>query len=366
MVAPQRNQASRAIRRVSMGTATDGDSMGAMADSRSLRLYRLDSVELATSRRADGRNTNARARSVGRALSRFLMTLQTKVLNLKLEAALALKHAQGWQGLIDRYGEAKATEFYKHLGLNHLETKSIEWEGLMLSREPKEHEKIAVKGIASAQESAKESIGKILLTLRTELIEDGLKGIKKLKPASYHELTLQASSESRSSLRDRLIKVHRQGRMLVVSELAKKEARPEDEFDDLDDLVGVTLSRVVNDTQSRIIASATEGFTLGRTGSDLLLSIQDTLNTGSVSYIDRAAGGLSNRVIGIGRADEMRSRPDDIGRYEYSALLDANTCEPCASLDGATAMNMDDLPEVPLAECDGGSMCRCFIVAVAD
>ena len=323
------------------------------------------------------------------------MSLQAKILHLKLNAALAVKHANGWQRLINLYGEERATEFYKHLGLNHLETKGFEYEGLTLSREPKEHEKIAVKGIASAQESSKEAIGKILLSLREELISDGLKGIEKLDPSSYHELILQASKESRTELRDRLIKVHRQGRMLVASELSNgkssefteaglwgeashvevrgravagsafKEAVPDDEFDELDDLVDVTLSRVVNETQSRIIASVTEGVTLGQSGSNLFLSVQNALNTGSVSYIDRTAGGLSNRVIGIGRRDEMRDRSGDIDRYEYSALLDVNTCSPCAQLDGTTAQSMDDLPETPLSECDGGAMCRCFIVAVA-
>lgn len=321
------------------------------------------------------------------------MRLQEKVLRLKMDAVVAARHASFWQKAIDEHGEDKATQFYTHLGLNHLEKKSIDWEGLTLSREPKEHEKIAVKGIASAQESAKEQIGTVLLSLRTELIEDGLKGIKKLKPATYHELTLQASSESRSDLRDRLIKVHRQGRMLVERELGNvkgvhhrhdpqwasvfscdecaalpmltKEALAEDEFDDLDELVDVTLSRVVNDTQSRIIASATEGVTLGLSGVDLQRSIQSTINTGSVAYIDRAAGGLGNRVVSIGRRDEMRSRTDDIDRFEYSSLLDVNTCSPCASLDGTTAQSMDDLPEVPLAECDGGSLCRCFIVGIA-
>lgn len=323
------------------------------------------------------------------------MSLQEKVLNLKLEAALAVKHAQGWQRLIDLYGEQKATDFYLHLGLNHLEKKSVEWEGLTLSREPKEHEKIAVKGIANAQESAKEQIGSVLLTLREELIEDGLKGIKKLEPATYHELILQASSESRSDLRDRLIKVHRKGRVLVARELGGslpkgldheagcsekfvkndppgyqcecefKEANPVDDFDELDELTDVTLSRVVNDTQSRIIASATESVTLGLSGGDLQSSIQSTVNAGSVTYIDRAAGGLSNRVIGIGRRDEMRNRADDIERYEYSSLLDVNTCSSCAALDGTTAQSMDDLPEVPLADCDGGSLCRCFLVAIS-
>jgi hypothetical protein len=310
------------------------------------------------------------------------MTLQAKILHLKLNAALAVKHANGWQKLIDLYGEQKATEFYTHLGLNHLEKKSYDYDGLTLSREPNEHEKVAVKGIAQAQESAKESIGKMLLEARTALISDGLKGIKKLKPASYHELTLQASPENRTSLRDRLIKVHQEGSNLVRHELSGQKgldgiwrhecpidfggkAAAEDEFDELDELVDVTLSRIVNDTQSRIIASATEGVTLGRSGAALLESIATTVNTGSVTYIDRAASGLSNRVIGIGRRDEMRDRSDDIERYEYSALLDANTCSNCAALDGTTAQSMDDLPEVPLADCDGGSMCRCFIVAVA-
>lgn len=325
------------------------------------------------------------------------MSLQEKVLNLKLNAALAVKHAQGWQRLIDLYGEEKATAFYTHLGLNHLEKKSFEWEGLRLSREPKEHEKIAVKGIANAQESAKETIGKILLSLREELIADGVKRIKKLKPATYHELILQASKESRSSLRDRLVKVHRQGRSLVAAELAArepqktfsisnaphrchftesglmvactcaatKEALPEDEFDDLDMLTDLTGSRVANDVQSRIIDAAARHALLGQTGDGLINAVTNEINGGSVTYIDRAAAGLANKVIGIGRSDEMGRRSDDIERYEYSSLLDVNTCSNCAELDGTTATSMDDLPEVPLADCDGGPLCRCFIIAIA-
>ena len=294
------------------------------------------------------------------------MSLQERILSLKLNAALAVKHAQGWQRLIDLYGEQKATEFYQHLGLNHLDKKSFEWEGLKLSREPKEHEKIAVKGIAQAQESSKEAIGKILLSLREELISDGLKRIKKLKPASYHALTLQAPSAIRISLRDRLIQVHRQGRILVAAELSKKKALPDGEFDDLDELVDVTLSRVVNDTQSRIIGAATEAVTLGLSSNNLAQAVQRAVEAGSVSYIDRTAGGTGNRVISIGRRDEMQSRSDEIDRYEYSALLDVNTCSNCAQLDGTTAQSMDDLPEVPLAECDGGPLCRCFIVAIVN
>lgn len=294
------------------------------------------------------------------------MTLTEKVKQLQASAALAARQAAFWQKTIHEHGERKAEAFYLHLGLNHIERKGVEWEGLTLSRDPKEHEKIAVKGIANAQESAKESIGNILLTLRTELIEDGLKGIKKLKPATYHELVLTASSESRSDLRDRLVKVHRQGRMLVAQELGKKEANPVDDFDELDELTDLTDSRIANDVQSRIIAAATRFRLLGLTGQELLNAIQNEIAAGSVSHIDRAATGLANKVINIGRMDEMRNRSDEIDRYEQSALLDPSTCGPCSEDDGLTASSPDDLPGGPNPECLGSDYCRCFIVAIAD
>lgn len=321
------------------------------------------------------------------------MSLQSKVSQLQLESATALRLAMYWQKLINEHGEPKATAFYTHLGLNHLEKKSYEWEGLTLSREPKEHEKLCVKGVAGAQETAKEQIAKILLTLREELIVDGLKGIKKLKPATYHELVLQASADIRSDLKDRLVKIHKAGRMLVAAELGKKTSSisnaphkfhftddglmtactcetkqaddEDDEFDELDTLTDSTLGRVVNDTQSRLIASAAEWALLGLAGVTLINHVRTDINAGSVSYIDRAAGGAGNRVVGIGRNDEMRNRSDEIAHFEYSAILDSNTCPQCFELDGTTADSLDELPETPLADCDGGSMCRCFIVAVS-
>lgn len=311
------------------------------------------------------------------------MNLQQKALKLKLDAVLAARHADFWLKAIDEHGEEKATEFYTHLGLNHIEKKSYEWEGLTLSREPKDYEKIAVKGVANAQESSKESITKILLSAREELITDGLKGIKKLEPATYHELTLQVSSDSRQSLRDRLVKVHRQGRKLVAAELTRgksneldmaglrfaaaleravKEAVPEDEFNALDELTNLTDSRIANDVQARIIAAATRFKLLGLEGQELQDAIQNEITAGSVSYIDRAATGLANKVINIGRSDEAERRSDDWDRVEYSALLDQNVCEPCASQDGDTAQSEDYLTPAPNPDCAGGDWCRCFHV----
>lgn len=294
------------------------------------------------------------------------MSLQQKILRLKMDALVAARHASFWQQAIDHHGETKATAFYTHLGLNHLERKSFEYDGLTLSREPNEHEKVAVKGVAQAQENSQEAIGKLLLSLRGELIAVGLRGIGKLRPATLHELVLTPSKESRAELRDRLIKVHRQGRLLVVAELGRKEAVPDDDdFDELDDLTSLTGSRVANDVQARIIDATTRYSLLGLTGKELLAAVESEMAGGSVAYIDRAARGLANRVINLGRSDEMAARADDIERYEQSALLDQNVCDPCAADDGQSADNPDDLPGGPNPGCLGSDQCRCFVVAVA-
>ena len=295
------------------------------------------------------------------------MSLQKKVLDLKLNAALAARHAQFWQNAIDTQGEEKATAFYKHLGLNHLEEKQFAWEGLSLSRFPRQHEMMAVKGISTAQDNAKQQVEFILLKLRSELISDGLKGIKVLSPTDYHALTLRASADIRTRLRDRLITVHRQGRMLVASELGKKQAvDPEDDFEELDTITDVTTARVANDVQSRIVASAARYALLGLTGAALLNAIQGQLADGSVSYIDRTSTGAANKVINIGREDEAFRRRDEWSRVEYSALLDQNVCEPCASQDGQEAATEAELQPVPNPECLGGDWCRCFHVFVQD
>lgn len=295
-----------------------------------------------------------------------MQSLIEKVQNLKVTAYVAGKTAQFWEQKIAEHGERKAEDFYLSLGHNHIERKGVDWEGLKLSREPKEHEKFVVKGIAKAQESAKEAITKVLLDLRSQLIDDGLKGIKKLAPAEFHTLILQVPPESRRSLRDRLVRVYRQGRRLVAAELRKEGKQDEkDEFDELDMLTDLTDARVVNDVQSRIIAEAGRYALLGLTGAALFDAVRGQIADGSVSYIDRTSTGVANKVINIGRDDEARDR-GGFSRIEYSSILDQNVCGPCLSEDGTESEDGSDLQPVPNPECEGGDWCRCFWVYIQD
>jgi len=155
----------------------------------------------------------------------------------------------------------------------------------------------------------------------------------------------------------------------VISELRQQKAADDPELDnddeeEVDNLSDLTGARVANDVQSRITAAITRFALLGLVGSALYDAVRNEIETGSVSYIDRAAQGVTNKVLNFGRAKEARARKDEWSTVEYSAILDANSCEPCAGEDGTQASDEDDLTPVPNPSCAGGDWCRCFHVFI--
>lgn len=297
--------------------------------------------------------------------------LEAKVSQLKHKGLEAVRLAVLWEQYIDLHGPEKATAFYKSIGLNHLETKSIEWEGLTLSRQPTEAEKLCVKSISQAQDAGKASVTKVLLQVRTALIDDALKAVKKLSPATYHELILAVPNKSRGELRDDLEGVFKKGRALVAAELrSEKEAAQhiltEGDIELLDEMTDVTVSRVVNDVQAKIAEAVARYRLLGLRGKELWDAVDDEMARGSVAYIDRLARGASSNVLNFGRFREAEDRKDEWERVEYSAILDPNVCESCAAEDGQSASNESDLQPAPNPECDGGDWCRCFHVYILD
>jgi len=301
--------------------------------------------------------------------------LSEKVAQLREGATKALTVAEWWETQIATHGVEIASAFYKHCGFNHLETKSVEWEGMTLSREPSDIEKLCIKSISQAQDAGKESLARILLKARTALIDDALKAITKLKPANFHKLILTMPEEFHDEVREQLERVWKKGRSLVASELSRQQGKgwvvnvyvkQAEDDDELDDLTDLTDSRVANEVQTRVTSAAARFALAGLVGAALWQAVSNEINAGSVSYIDRAAQGAANRVLGMGRMAEMNDRADEIGRYEQSAILDPNTCEPCFADDGKTASDPEDLPGGPNPDCAGLDMCRCFVVAILD
>jgi hypothetical protein len=295
--------------------------------------------------------------------------LKDKVQQLKTQAHNASRVAECWERLIETHGEAKATAFYSSLGLNHLEQKSVEWEGLTLWREPTEAEKIAVKDVADAQESGKAKIAKILKALKLKLVQQAIDEILKLDPEEFHTLVLDLPDAP--ELVKALDTVYMQGRTQVAKELSAQgltveapnaaEAAISAEMQSLADFL---LSRTANSVAGRVADIASEQVILGRTGNDLENAVTDAAEALSDAPEERAAAGGANRAVGRGRMDEMAIHAGEIDLWVFSSLLDQNTCDACFSEDGTEYDSYDEVPSFPFEDCLGTFLCRCFAVGI--
>jgi len=72
-----------------------------------------------------------------------------------------------------------------------------------------------------------------------------------------------------------------------------------------------------------------------------------------------------SRIIGAGRAAGGRTYAGAglVSKASYSAILDANTCEACESMDGTETTDLDEAESwTPNGSCMGGDRCRCVTV----
>lgn len=70
-------------------------------------------------------------------------------------------------------------------------------------------------------------------------------------------------------------------------------------------------------------------------------------------------------AFGQGRDATGEAAIDAIDHYVVSAILDTNTCGPCAELDGQDIDPADAGEYAPNIVCEGGDRCRCVLVPVA-
>lgn len=117
---------------------------------------------------------------------------------------------------------------------------------------------------------------------------------------------------------------------------------------------------------NRILETAIRMRRGGTQGDELAEAIQHALTPELETGLKALAKGELNEAFAIGRATEAKQLSDQISEVEYSALLDANTCDPCADEDGKTFAF--ESPEYfrtlpPFKDCDGNKgrpdACRC-------
>jgi hypothetical protein len=129
------------------------------------------------------------------------------------------------------------------------------------------------------------------------------------------------------------------------------------------------------------IASTTARAQANRIRTAVVNALQGLSLAGSLDRVNAAAAALEttlalspgavlnqaqsdvNTVFGLGRQQEQRA--EGVELYMYSNLLESNTCEPCAELDGLIfgPERLDELA-TPYAGCDGGARCNCLIIGL--
>lgn len=128
----------------------------------------------------------------------------------------------------------------------------------------------------------------------------------------------------------------------------------------------VTTERETDAWFNRILETGVRLRRAGAQGETLATSIVTTLTPELETGTSRTAKGEVNEGFALGRATEAGTRETEIEVVEYSCLLDASSCTPCADIDGEQFAYGSDryyatMP--PYKDCDGNKgspdACRC-------
>jgi hypothetical protein len=135
------------------------------------------------------------------------------------------------------------------------------------------------------------------------------------------------------------------------------------------DPIGLYADGVVSEFVNTLSARATNVvIDLKRKGNlsdgQIIQGVQGELDDQSDKWIDGIGSKGANEAFAEGRSAGYEQYADEISECIYSALLDLNTCEACASADGQSGPTPDDIPDTPNPDCDGGDKCRCVQVFV--
>jgi hypothetical protein len=165
---------------------------------------------------------------------------------------------------------------------------------------------------------------------------------------------------------DALGEAQRQGVEAAAADIAALE----EDLQARANAVAQTLAVDVSNTAARA-AVRLQGAT-GLEG-DLASSVETYLNSLKWQLATDAARGVLQgaRTPGGSSRSARPSAPRGSRGYYHSALLDTNTCGPCADADGTEYADLQDVEASfagtgGFALCEGAERCRCTAVAVYD
>jgi HK97 family phage portal protein len=248
---------------------------------------------------------------------------------------------------------------------------SVEYDGMMLRREPDHIEKLCdLKSMVNELEINQERAQKVLHRFRLTLIEQATEKLDRRDPGNAHMITLEADTKTRKELGKAVRNAYATGQNQVARELmnqsrARKvdasiraiKAMDEDDLEYIEELTDGLVSRMINEMRTRAINQFLAMKILTNYAKEALAQV---LGEQSDKFVKQLAESVINAATQSGRTDEAAARKDEWDNVQYSAILDGNTCGPCEEADGMEADKAEDLPPTPNPECLGGTSCRCF------
>lgn len=260
--------------------------------------------------------------------------------------------------------------------------KTVEYDGLTLSREPNDFEAhLNLKKIVDDQESHAQRLGVEFTNLRDALLSDAeimLSGLAEdgaevsVLAALIESFVLVTPPKHALNVERITTSAYLAGVNQVITELNTLNEDSREPMRALEPdakakvaLIAATLVAQVNkEVTFRIVNQVVSWMILGQSVRQIAGGIVDAIKGQSQKWINDKASSGANKGIQTGRNDEITSDTGEYQFLEYSALLDKNTCSPCRRWDGVTAATRDALPDTPNPDCEGGARCRCFIVTV--
>lgn len=254
--------------------------------------------------------------------------------------------------------------------------KMVEYDGLMLHREPDHLEKLCdLKSMVNELEINQQRAQKVLKRFRLTLIDQAVTKLDRRTEGNAHMITLDPDPKASKELAKAIRNAYATGQNQVARELMNQkrdrkiepmslEVKDLDE-DDLEYIEALTdglVGRMINEIRTRAI---NQYLSLRLLTNYTKERLKEVLLEQSEKFLDQFAGAAINAAIQSGRADEAAERKDEWDNVVYSAILDNNTCGPCEEADGMEADDPKDLPDAPNPDCEGGVNCRCFHVYVS-
>lgn len=231
-------------------------------------------------------------------------------------------------------------------------------------RKPNAHEAAAMKRVQDAQDEAAARL-KLLLTNARELMN--AEGIEQLSfVTNPNEIRLTFPLTLQVELTNALTYAVNVGRESASAEIGEQSKGYISTAAIVALLAKVLGEALVNQIKARLVSIFSRHFLRTGSATEAVKAVALELRDESLAYLDEIAQGVGYQAVAAGREIEFQAKQRPGDRWQYSAILDNNTCKVCKKHDLTESTDRAKLPPAPHPLCEGRWRCRCMHILIRD